>query len=468
MSFIETATGADEAGLERHRRVVAESKLRRGDCILLNERPLAFVKASQVEAPSHSTISTRSSSSSSRSNSSSSISNSNANLESDHDQLLMLLAKQLQQSILSKDKDSKDKILSLYPRRTQCQPQYSDGLDLDIILEKVKCNSFKVRCLQQQLQPDTHMPEPHRLDQLSLPNTYTESLVDVGVAVYDKASYFNHSCNPNAVVLFGSGGDRLVGPEVITVKAIRDIDVGQEVFISYGPLYSRHAASDRQRICRGIWGFTCRCEACEDPVSFPLLINAFNCISRDGCSFPIQWDDAACQKCKTKACVPKQMFEESCRLIETLATTSNSKEPISTVTSTHARTRMQRLAAAEKIRNVVCHPLSLEVAKLYDEIARELVERGAFDAACDYLSRATDIVGKVFGSDSIEMRSEAGKCAGVWFAAVKSNPSSAIRVKEACLWVDRAVGLNRIFSGGGENADVVELKMIKLALERFL
>jgi hypothetical protein len=75
--------------------------------------------------------------------------------------------------------------------------------------------------------------------------------------VFSIASRINHSCCPNAGYTWNSNLDS------VTIHAIKDIAVGEEITISYVlptmDLFQRWSALDG-------YGFVCHCPACTDPV----------------------------------------------------------------------------------------------------------------------------------------------------------------------------------------------------------
>jgi len=74
--------------------------------------------------------------------------------------------------------------------------------------------------------------------------------------VFDKLSYLNHSCRPNA--------ERWWQPErgVETVYAIREIPEGEEITIAYSGVYDMAREERQSHLLRG-WRFECSCECCE-------------------------------------------------------------------------------------------------------------------------------------------------------------------------------------------------------------
>lgn len=85
-----------------------------------------------------------------------------------------------------------------------------------------------------------------------------------GVGLYSLQSCANHSCVPNAEVAFEHGNNRL------TLRAIRSIDKGDEIYISYicGNALNRSRHS-RQKFLTENYLFTCNCVKCDEQVNDP-------------------------------------------------------------------------------------------------------------------------------------------------------------------------------------------------------
>jgi SET domain len=81
-----------------------------------------------------------------------------------------------------------------------------------------------------------------------------------GTAMYALCCKMNHSCDPNVVVLYKTGGWGPLHPLVAHAVALRDIQEGEELCISYidsgAPLEKRQEAVAH-------YGFTCGCVKCE-------------------------------------------------------------------------------------------------------------------------------------------------------------------------------------------------------------
>lgn len=86
-----------------------------------------------------------------------------------------------------------------------------------------------------------------------------ENLDLLGLALYPGASFFNHSCAPNAVYIFDG--------KCMVFRALRPIKPGEEVLISYIRLVGgKHRRRER---LHSHYYFDCSCEACTGESDFP-------------------------------------------------------------------------------------------------------------------------------------------------------------------------------------------------------
>ncbi|GAA5815222.1 hypothetical protein MFLAVUS_008728 [Mucor flavus] len=76
----------------------------------------------------------------------------------------------------------------------------------------------------------------------------------IGEGTYPIAALFNHSCRPNAVVMFEGA--------YASIHAIEDIEPGREVTISY--VDSAHSRTYRQKALLDKYFFDCQCVRCND------------------------------------------------------------------------------------------------------------------------------------------------------------------------------------------------------------
>lgn len=89
----------------------------------------------------------------------------------------------------------------------------------------------------------------------------SDNLESCGEFIADKISACNHSCSPNAEVVFA-------GPTDIRLFALKDIEIGEEITICYGsPTQSR---AQRRSFIKQAYNFDCSCERCTvDQFEYP-------------------------------------------------------------------------------------------------------------------------------------------------------------------------------------------------------
>ncbi|POS74430.1 hypothetical protein DHEL01_v207170 [Diaporthe helianthi] len=91
--------------------------------------------------------------------------------------------------------------------------------------------------------------------------TITEGNEDTASAVYPIFSHINHSCTPNAFVLYSSENKQQ------TLYAGCDIMAGQQIFVSYlGGDEDFLTSWRRMEETRKYWNFACTCSRCLDPM----------------------------------------------------------------------------------------------------------------------------------------------------------------------------------------------------------
>jgi len=88
---------------------------------------------------------------------------------------------------------------------------------------------------------------------------------DVGEVLFDVVSRINHSCTPN--LEFDLNWAEQYETVVIRVSAIREIEAGEEVCISYLPVRLKLAVHERLHQLRTHWLFDCDCALCNAEVS---------------------------------------------------------------------------------------------------------------------------------------------------------------------------------------------------------
>ena len=82
-----------------------------------------------------------------------------------------------------------------------------------------------------------------------------------GVAHYSTVSKMNHSCEPNVILVYKSRGWGRDHPLVAYVVALRDIQEGEELMISY--IDSEDVSYEKRQAALANYGFVCECSKCE-------------------------------------------------------------------------------------------------------------------------------------------------------------------------------------------------------------
>ncbi|KZV92993.1 SET domain-containing protein [Exidia glandulosa HHB12029] len=95
-------------------------------------------------------------------------------------------------------------------------------------------------------------------------NSFTlssSSLSPIGVCISPTVALANHSCDPNAVVVFPRPSGTTLQEPVMQIIAFKNISPGEEILTSYvDTSQPRHL---RRQDLRETYGFTCACDLCE-------------------------------------------------------------------------------------------------------------------------------------------------------------------------------------------------------------
>ncbi|CAA7268850.1 unnamed protein product [Cyclocybe aegerita] len=134
-------------------------------------------------------------------------------------------------------------------------------------------------------------------------NTFTIStptLTSLGACVSPLIALINHSCDPNAVVVFPRVSSKDQEP-LMHVIALKPIEPNQEILTAY--VDTTLPRDVRQKMLRETYHFTCRCQLCTPPPECPLdLREAMFCAKKCGgmCLVPTEANSLTrCTKCKS-------------------------------------------------------------------------------------------------------------------------------------------------------------------------
>lgn len=128
------------------------------------------------------------------------------------------------------------------------------------------------------------------------------SLAPLGVCVSPLIALVNHSCEPNAVVVFPhSAKDPASQEPEAQVIAIRDISPGKEIFTSY--IDTTLPRDQRQAALSATYNFSCQCRLCSQPPA-PDPREALACPKNCGGACPFPSEEVPLTRCvKCKAAV---------------------------------------------------------------------------------------------------------------------------------------------------------------------
>lgn len=98
----------------------------------------------------------------------------------------------------------------------------------------------------------------------TLDETVGQFLNNEGSGLYLTQSKINHSCNPNAEIRFPFSNN------ILQVVALRDINPGEEVCISYlDECELNRSRHSRQKYLQENYLFLCECEKCQEEIDQP-------------------------------------------------------------------------------------------------------------------------------------------------------------------------------------------------------
>jgi hypothetical protein len=154
----------------------------------------------------------------------------------------------------------------------------------------------------------------------------------IGEGTYPIAALFNHSCRPNAVVMFEGA--------LASIHAIEDIEQDTEITISY--VDAAHSRSFRQNALRVKYFFDCTCERCVPGLNRPYLSKVDTLLGQE----ESDWDRAqdilqeGSNTLNKRARILKEVEEwdlsEMCKMYDRKSNgTPNPNEPLSIASYTH-------------------------------------------------------------------------------------------------------------------------------------
>ncbi|KAF9236037.1 hypothetical protein BU15DRAFT_50600 [Melanogaster broomeanus] len=139
------------------------------------------------------------------------------------------------------------------------------------------------------------------------------SLTPIGVSVSPLVALINHSCLPNAVVVFPHSGKSHTKEPVMHIVALRDVAVGKRYFhVLTAYMDTTLPKSERQKILEETYNFTCQCPLCKQDSAVIDPREAVWCPKSCGgmCVLPNEEDQLSrCIKCKAAITDPQAVID---------------------------------------------------------------------------------------------------------------------------------------------------------------
>ncbi|KAL9446707.1 hypothetical protein AB3S75_014384 [Citrus x aurantiifolia] len=209
----------------------------------------------------------------------------------------------------------------------------------------------------------------------------------LGTGLYPVISIINHSCLPNAVLVFEG--------RLAVVRAVQHVPKGAEVLISY--IETAGSTMTRQKALKEQYLFTCTCPRCIklgqfDDIQESAILEGYRC-KDDGCSGFLLRDsddkEFTCQQCglvRTKEEIKKITSEGNILSKKTLALTScgNHQEVVSTY------------KMIEKLQKKLYHPFSVNLMQTREKLIEILMELEDWKEALAYCRLTIPVYQRVY------------------------------------------------------------------------
>ncbi|KAN0085790.1 hypothetical protein V8E55_006924 [Tylopilus felleus] len=136
------------------------------------------------------------------------------------------------------------------------------------------------------------------------------SLTPIGAAVSPLVALTNHSCVPNAVVVFPRSSKSKLNEPVMNLIALRDIPAGEEVSIAY--IDTTLPTMQRQKVLTETYNFTCQCPLCKQADTVVDPREAVLCPKSCGGNCPLPTEEnsiSRCSACKAALSDPHTIID---------------------------------------------------------------------------------------------------------------------------------------------------------------
>ncbi|PWA97760.1 histone-lysine N-methyltransferase ASHR1 [Artemisia annua] len=235
-------------------------------------------------------------------------------------------------------------------------------------------------------------------------------LIPLGTGLYPVISIINHSCSPNAVLVFEG--------RIATVRAVQHIPKGSEVLISY--IETAGSTMTRQKALREQYFFTCSCTRCiklgqPEDIEESAVLEGYRCKNHTCDGFLLRDPESKgfkCQKCRLvrdKDEILKIAGEEK----------AVAEQASAALSSAHTKEALEMYLRIEKLQVKLCHSFSINLLRTRETLLKLMMELQDWKKALEYC-RLTIPVYEIF-----EMMQE------TFTASSMSNPDEAYQEKSS-------------------------------------
>ena len=217
--------------------------------------------------------------------------------------------------------------------------------------------------------------------QQSASKIVTYEQMRLGSAIYPTVSLINHSCDPNCIQTFQGN--------TVVIKATKAIRPGQELTISYGPIFSKQNWEERQRTLKDQYFFTCHCDRCKDGPSDEIDLCAFKC---QHCEGPLSdLSTGLCPSCK-KSFDEKWYREEHLKVNIPLQKFFPPSIP-----------GINELKKILKIEEKIFYKYNRSISATHNAIACSYAQLEKYPKAKHHFEKALEIEKFIHGEESVEV-----------------------------------------------------------------
>ncbi|TYK26445.1 histone-lysine N-methyltransferase ASHR1 isoform X5 [Cucumis melo var. makuwa] len=208
----------------------------------------------------------------------------------------------------------------------------------------------------------------------------------LGTGLYPVISIINHSCLPNAVLVFEGRS--------AVVRAVQHIPPGAEVSISY--IETAGSTMTRQKTLKENYLFTCTCSRCvkaqEDEIKESAILEGYRCTNDQCAGFLLRNSDDTgftCQQCglvRSKEDIKN--IASQIKSISDEASTSMSSQNYAEALFMHEK--------VEKLQKILCHPYSISLMQTREKLLKISMELENWTKALTYCKLTISVYQKLY------------------------------------------------------------------------